>query len=138
MPGGHPHHFGSSGDQVTERFRKHGELPLSRSSQGPRLYVKGIFTGYKRGLRTQQVNTSLLRLENVKSKADTEFYLGKRVAYVYRAAKKNEEGSRFRVIWGKITRPHGSNGVVRAKFRRNLPPKAIGHAVRVMLYPSRV
>ena len=37
---------------------------------------------------------------------DYSFYLGKKVAYVYRG-QKEIRGSKIRVIWGKVTRPHG-------------------------------
>jgi len=102
-----------------------------------KLYVRARFLGFQRGKRVQKTHTSLLKLEKVHTKEDALFYLGKRVAYVYRGARLIK-GSKFRVIWGRITRPHGSNGVVRAKFRKNLPPAAMGSLLRVMLYPSRI
>ena len=86
----------------------------------------------------------------------SSFYLGKKVAFVYRA-QREVRGSKIRVIWGKVTRPHGmqsgsghtepsetnitnkgNSGVVRAQFRHNLPPKSFGASVRVMLYPSSI
>ena len=102
-----------------------------------RLYVKGVVMGHKRGLRNQYASTSLIKMEHVKDKDAAKFYLGKRIAYVYKAHTL-KKGSKFRVIWGRVTRPHGSSGTVRAKFRRNLPPQAIGGPVRVMLYPSQI
>ena len=101
------------------------------------LYVKGAFLGFCRGQRKQSQNKHLLSIDGVKSTADSAFYMGKRVAYIYRA-KAVVKGTHYRVIWGRIARPHGTNGVVRAYFRSNLPPRAMGASVRVMLYPSRV
>jgi large subunit ribosomal protein L35Ae len=77
-----------------------------------RLYVKGVMMGFKRGLRNQYEHTSLLKIENVKEKSETAFYLGKRVCFIYKA--QNEvRGSKFRTIWGRVTRAHGSRSVPR-------------------------
>jgi len=116
----------------------------AKASQPIRLYTKAIVLGYRRSHVNQYPQWSLLRLEGVRSKDETDFYLGKRVAYIYRAGKRKAERqgkdatTRIRVIWGRIAKSHGNNGVVRARFRHNLPPKTFGATVRVMLYPSRV
>ena len=98
--------------------------------------------GYQRGKHYQYPDISLLRLEGVRTRKDAGFYVGKKVAYIYRAktARVTFKGkrSKIRVIWGKIVRAHGNSGVVRARFRSNLPPETFGRTVRVMLYPSRI
>jgi len=101
-----------------------------------RLWAKGIFMGFKRGQRNQNENQALVRIEGVQDKSATQFYLGKRVAYVYKAKKSS--GLKYKAIWGRVMRAHGNNGVVRAAFATNLPPKAMGARIRVMMYPSNV
>jgi large subunit ribosomal protein L35Ae len=106
-----------------------------------RLYARGAVLGYKRSNHRQHAHTALLKVEGVHTKEDADFYVGKRVAYVYNSKNKGgvtKSAFHKRVIWGKVIRQHGSSGVVRAKFQTNIPPSSIGKAVRVMLYPSRI
>merc|ERR1711916_187228 len=102
----------------------------------PRLYSRAVFTGFRRGKRTQYTDTSILKIEGVQSREDTEFYMGKRAVLIYKAPKQEKQGSKFRTIRGRVTQPHGNAGSVRAKFNTNLPPAAMGTRGRVMLYPS--
>ena len=98
-----------------------------------RLYQTGVFSGFTRSRMNQDPNQSLIHIEGCKDKAASRFYLGKKVVLV-RKAQTQHQNSRFRTIWGRVIGTHGSNGVVRAKFRSNLPAESIGSRVRVLLY----
>lgn len=57
--------------------------------------------------RNTNPNTSLIKIEGVDDRKAASFYLGKRIAYVYRG-KREIRGTKIRVIWGKVTRTHGT------------------------------
>ena len=120
---------------------------VKRARASPRLYMKATMQGYRRGLHGQRNGTAILRIDDVITGQDAEFYAGKRVAYVYhgykakRCVRWNQAPARrsnTRAKWGRITRVHGNSGAVRAKFAKNMPASAIGRRVRVYLYPSRI
>ncbi|CAL5363748.1 unnamed protein product [Camellia sinensis] len=118
------------------------DSPKASSENGegtPRraLYVRGTILGYKRSKSNQYPNTSLIQIEGVNTKEEVDWYRGKRMAYIYKA-KVKKNGSQYRCIWGKVSRPHGNSGVVRAKFKSNLPPRSMGARVRVFMYPSNI
>ncbi|OIW04083.1 hypothetical protein TanjilG_00643 [Lupinus angustifolius] len=95
-----------------------------RQGERVRLYVRGTILGYKRSKSNQYPNTSLLQIEGVNTKEEVAWYAGKRLAYIYKAKVKTN-GSHYRCIWGRVTRSHGNSGIVRAKFKSNLPPKSM-------------
>merc|ERR1711981_1439210 len=116
--------FSAARKQVTAAKRG-GSL-----KSGNRLYVKGVVAGFRRALTNQKNHTNLIKIQDVEDRQDVEFYLGKKIMYMYKAQAKSEDGGRekMRVMWGKVC----------AKFSKNLPPSAIGGPVRIMLFPSRV
>lgn len=77
-----------------------------------------------RSKSNQYPSTSLLQIEGVNTPEEVNWYLGKRIAYVYKA-KTKKNGSVHRCIWGKVARSHGNSGIVRSRFRSNLPPASL-------------
>ena len=106
-----------------------------RTSEPAKLYCSAVFTGFQRGKTSQNVNKALLKIENVRSKDEAKYYLGKRCVFIYKG-EKVKNNTKFRTNWGKIVKTHGQAGGVRAKFNVNLPSSAMGSTVRVMLYPQ--
>ena len=49
-----------------------------------RLYVRGKHVSYTRGKRNTSPSISLIKIEGCDTIKDAEFYLGKRIAYVYK------------------------------------------------------
>merc|ERR1712187_645863 len=100
-------------------------------------YMKSKIVGYQRSKVNMGSQTSLIKIEGVESRKETLFYSGKRVVFVY-SSPLFKQGTKFRCIWGKIIRAHGIAGVVKAKFRTNLPPNIRGANCRIMLFPSQI
>ena len=91
-------------------------------TQGPgwtraRIWLVGLIADVSIAWSRSRVSTTLKLLRALPSLpasstclADHEclysFYLGKKVAFVYRAHREIR-GTKIRVIWGKVTRPHG-------------------------------
>jgi large subunit ribosomal protein L35Ae len=73
---------------------------------------------------------------NCNDKAGAKWYLGKRVAYVYKV-KNTVNNTRYRCSWGKVINTHGHAGAVRVKFAHNITARAMGATVRIMLYPNK-
>lgn len=71
-----------------------------------RMSDRGKHISFQRAKHTIRPNTSLIKIEGVDDTKAATFYNGKRIAYVYRG-KTEIRGTKIRVIWGKVTRPHG-------------------------------
>jgi len=71
------------------------EDPLGKIiSWHSRLYMRANFLGFRRGKSTQNENQALLKIEGVKDRKETRYYMGKRVVYVY----KTKNGFRVKFV----------------------------------------
>eukprot|EP01011_Urceolus_sp_BLP5_P002642 TRINITY_DN2948_c0_g1_i3.p2 TRINITY_DN2948_c0_g1~~TRINITY_DN2948_c0_g1_i3.p2 ORF type:complete len:145 (+),score=11.44 TRINITY_DN2948_c0_g1_i3:158-592(+) len=118
-----------------------------RPNQNIRLFQPAIMLGYRRTRHSQDTHVALLAIKNVNTRRETRFYWGKRVCYLangkhkkggFRTAKQPHLRTKVRRIWGKVIKPHGKSGVVKATFKKNLPGQAIGRRLRVYLFPSNI
>jgi large subunit ribosomal protein L35Ae len=70
------------------KARRTRARPVKKANSGkpPRLYLRAVFSGFRRGKTTQNENQALLKIEGVNDRKETPFYYGKRVVYVYRTS----------------------------------------------------
>lgn len=75
---------------------------------------------FRRGRKTQNLLQAVLKIDGVGDRETAAKYIGKRVELTF--SKKS--------IRGVITRVHGDNGRVVARFRRGLPGQALLKTVK--------
>ncbi|ONH79254.1 hypothetical protein BON23_1830 [Saccharomyces cerevisiae] len=100
-------------------------------AESHRLYVKGKHLSYQRSKRVNNPNVSLIKIEGVATSQEAQFYLGKRIGYVYRASKE-VRGFKIRVMWGNSPESRNS-GVVRAYLEQRSP--RLSGLCRIFLVP---
>lgn len=90
--------------------------------------IPAIFVSYQRGRIVIHPRYALLKIENVTEREAAKKYVGHIVCYRW----VSTDGE-IKENYGIIKNAHGTKGAVRALFERNLPPKALGGDMRVML-----
>lgn len=85
--------------------------------------MNATILSYRRARRTQTPNQILIKTEGISKKEDTTKLMGKRVVWTTKAGKK---------MVGTITKPHGRNGVVVARFAKGLPGQALGTKIEIV------
>lgn len=75
---------------------------------------------FRRGRKTQNLMQAIVKIDKINDRQAAMKYIGKRVEIMF---SKNS-------IKGVITRAHGDNGRVVARFRRGLPGQAITKEIK--------
>jgi len=85
--------------------------------------MKAMLLAYRQGRHHQNMSQLLLEIEGCDSRAKAAQFIGRKVVWTSTAKKQ---------IFGKIMAPHGSKGVLKAKFSRGLPGDALTKTVEVL------
>lgn len=84
--------------------------------------TKGKVIQFRQGRHTIHERHFLIEIEKTDKREEAEKFVGKVVEWKSPAGK---------VIKGKVSAPHGNNGLVRAIFERGLPGQAIATKVEI-------
>ena len=84
--------------------------------------LKGVIVSYRMGPKTQKSKECLIRFHGVESVSEVGGLIGGKVAWPIGERKCR----------GKIVALHGKKGLVRARFRKGLPGKALGSPLEII------
>jgi large subunit ribosomal protein L35Ae len=84
--------------------------------------MKGVIVNFRGGLHTQRNNQMVVKVDSIKSKADADKMVGKRVVWVSPAGKE---------IMGIVAKSHGNKGALRVRFDKGMPGQSVGKEVKV-------
>lgn len=84
--------------------------------------LKGVIISYRRGPKTQNPKECLIRFLGVESAGEAGRLIGRKVVWPVGERKCR----------GKILALHGRKGLVRARFRKGVPGKALGSQVEII------
>ena len=82
----------------------------------------GFIVSYRMGPKTQRPKEYVLQFPNIKSPGEAARLIGRKVAWPVGE----------REIRGKIVALHGKKGLVRARFRKGVPGRALGTRVEII------
>ena len=85
--------------------------------------MKGKVVNYKGGVNTQYPNKIIRSPEGIEHKDEAAKLIGKKVEWTTPSGKK---------ITGQVSKVHGRNGTVIAKFEKGLPGQALGTEVEIL------
>lgn len=84
--------------------------------------MKGKVVQFRRGRHIIHERHFLVEVDKIKTRKDAEKLVGKEVEWKSPAGK---------IINGKVSAPHGNNGVLRVIFEKGLPGQAVTTEVEV-------
>ena len=85
--------------------------------------MKGQILSYRRGRKTQTTNQMIIKIPGSETREKAKALIGKKVTFTTSGKKK---------IQGKITRAHGSKGLIVARFEKGLPGQSFNKNVDIV------
>ena len=90
--------------------------------------MEGKIVNYRGGKRTQHPNQMVISLSACKNKEEASGLIGNKIEWTTSANKK---------IIGRVSRAHGNNGCVLARFNQGLPGQSFGTTVKIIEKPGK-